>query len=409
MERTININAYSNKVKFYQKAIFLIMLFAPFTSLRIFRIGITESLSMLLFLFVFFLGYKIEIRNNKTFIFTKFWIMFFLTSGIGVFSNYIIFQNISGTINGLMFDTLSYLMVFLVCISLEMIIYNSKFLNIDYILNTTFFYSSLVLMYLFVISRFVGNIFIFSLLDQAHNFRPIAENIHHVAMFIGPLPFLGMYFLKYKTNKSSILINYILIISNIIIIFNVGSDKAILGFLLGCATLIVFRILEKIKRNSRLLLCLFMIIIIYTIVALNYELIINIVTSLFAESDGEGAREIFYKTSLNHSTNSPIFGFGPGQHLPGIDGGFDDTHSTFLTVLLQAGIMGIIIFIILLMKILNIFKANIYILASFASIFIYIAGGDILRRMPIWIYLVLFYYKILYDNKTSISKKITFN
>jgi hypothetical protein len=49
-------------------------------------------------------------------------------------------------------------------------------------------------------------------------------------------------------------------------------------------------------------------------------------------------------------------------------------------------------FIGLIFQLFKTYGKDPYIIGSAAGILLYILGGDILRRLPMWIFLILFYY-----------------
>lgn len=388
--KTIN---QTKKYNAYFTIIIIAMFFAPFTSLRIFRIGLTEISALILVLLVIFNNYKLNFKNRNEFIFTRFWSYFFILSSIGLLYNYVFLKEPSGTIQGMLFDSLAYIVAFLTCFALEIIIYNKKTTNINLVLYNIFYYCSFILVILFIISRFTGTLFGFLLLDTANNFKPMAENIHHVAMFIGPLPFIGMYFYtkEHLFWKKAIL--FLLILSDIVIVFNVGSSKAIMGLILGIIAIIMKNIIEYFgyQKNGKYLSLIFLSLLGIAFV-ININHIIPILIQVFVENDGGGARASLYSIGLKKSLDSILVGYGPGQHSYFFNGSSADTHETFLTVLLQSGVFGLLSYIYLLYTIIKVYWKDTLILGASCSIFIYVLGGDVLRRLPIWIFLILFYY-----------------
>ena len=68
------------------------------------------------------------------------------------------------------------------------------------------------------------------------------------------------------------------------------------------------------------------------------------------------------------------------------------THQTLLTIFLQTGLLGLFVFLNFYIKIAKKYFLTISFFASFSALTIYILGGDIMRRLPIWLLLLLLYY-----------------
>ena len=77
---------------------------------------------------------------------------------------------------------------------------------------------------------------------------------------------------------------------------------------------------------------------------------------------------------------------------------------------IQAGVIGFVSFLLLLMRFLkDIFKESIF-LASMVPLLIYALGGDILRRLPVWILILLMYaIKYVRSNDATILKSHNLN
>jgi ABC-type arginine transport system permease subunit len=104
-----------------------------------------------------------------------------------------------------------------------------------------------------------------------------------------------------------------------------------------------------------------------------------------------GARGVLYSKGVMIGLTSPIFGLGPGGHIFN-DKMFYDAHQTQLTIFLQAGLCGLIFYLLLMFKIIRAYSYSSALLACLCAISIYSFGGDILRRLPIWLILLLIYY-----------------
>lgn len=375
--------------------VIIAMFFAPFTSLRYLRVGFTEISCLLLAISVVGNNYNLNIKKKNEFIFTKFWLFFCLLSSFGLLYNYVFLNKPSGTVTDMLFDSVAYIIAFVTCFSLEIIIYNNKLKNIELLIKNIFYSSSFILMILFILSRFVGEVGGLQLRDLANNFKPLADNIHHVAMFVGPLPFIGLYFFVKETSVLKKIIIIIFLFSDVIIIFNTGSSKAIMGLVLGIFVIAMKKIIELLNNVKKgYFISLIFICLVMAVLIMNLNFITPFFIQIFVENDGGGARASLYSIGLEKSLDSIFIGYGPGKHSLFAGGISADTHQTFLTVLLQSGIFGLFAYFFLLLKVVNVYWKNTYLLGASCSIFIYILGGDVLRRLPIWIFMILFYYLI---------------
>ena len=130
--------------------------------------------------------------------------------------------------------------------------------------------------------------------------------------------------------------------------------------------------------------------------------ILNFFEVFFAENDGQGARKNLYKSAFQIIKKSPIFGLGPSCHVI-YDGRYFDAHETFLTVALISGCIGVGFLIVLYFKVFIQIKQSGWLLAACATIFIYALGGDVLRRLPVWVLMELMFL-MLKRNESSLLK-----
>ncbi|MGE7664896.1 O-antigen ligase family protein [Ureibacillus composti] len=338
--------------------------------------------------------------NQKKFVFTKFWMIFLFFSFIGVAYNYIILNQISGTIPSLIFDTMAYLLILITCFSLEVYILHTKEIDIWILLKKIYLYSSCILLILFIISKFVHTVLGLPLLYYEY-FTPFASNPHHTAMFIAPLPFLGLAVLSKEKSINNKLLVLTLIISNFILGTATGSTKLIMGFILGSMVFLIFSIFSSIKNSkSRKLFIMTISMMFLSFLLLLWNPIITFLSAFFVEKDSGGARETIYNYGIDKAFNSFFIGYGPGAHSR-IQDRYIDAHETLLTSFLQAGIFGLLAFLYLVWKIFKQCRNNPYIFGAISSIMVYVLGGDVLRRLPIWIFLILFYY---YCSEKRINK-----
>ena len=374
----------------------------PFTMLRFGFLGFGELIFFGAFIYEY-ARYK-DIANTPIYLFTKFWILFLLVTLFGAFYHVFVLRMEFGFYSTLWFDFVSYLMVMFGCFAFESQINRGLFNVKDFIVKV--FYSlGGVLCFLYLYSFYSSSFLGFSILYY-HYFVPLADNVHQTSMVIVPLPFLGLYVLKQVSGFWLRLLTLIMVILTIAMALNTGSDKAIMGIYVGFALSFVFWIYNLPRqRVYRQFFSSTVVVLLLFAVALLYIQLEDFLSGYFAEMDGGGARAYLYTNAIGVGLHSPVVGLGTGAHIWGIHEKFWDAHQTFITAFLQAGIFGLLLFIGLIIKI-GWSKINEpALLAAFSTILIYATGGDILRRMPIWVILMLIYYSTYQHKKTIIEQK----
>jgi O-antigen ligase len=127
----------------------------------------------------------------------------------------------------------------------------------------------------------------------------------------------------------------------------------------------------------------------------------------FSENDFDGGRSYIYGEAIEIIKTSPIFGHGPGGHVwSPRQQMYADSHQTLLTIIVQAGIIGLLLFLLFIKKALQVYFRNAYLIAALTPVFMYLIGGDILRKLPTWIILLLFYYYINEKKDSDKTKDI---
>jgi len=387
---------HRSEVNLYTGLIIIAMFFAPYTQLRVGPIGITE-LAIIFFILKVIMSrnLKFDLGNRNQFIFTKFWLVFLFFSFLGIAYNYIFLGHISGTTTTMIFDTLSYILVTLACFSIEIIFYNYDDIDLLNVLKRIYLFSSVTLLMLFILSHFTSSLFGMSI-RHYHFFRPFANNIHQVSMFIAPLPFVGLKIVHTEKKIKNKLLVLLLVVSNIITANSTGSLKVTLGFIVGFIIFSYFTINNKTGDvQLRMLLIVLLTIIVLSLSSIYFEEILRYSVDFFTAEDIGGGRQILWSNSINKSLDSPIVGYGPGAHAQYLSYAFSDAHQTLLTVILQGGVFSLLVYVILLIKIIINCRKDPFLIGSVTAILLYALGGDILRRLPIWIFLLLLYYYCL--------------
>ena len=375
------------KLDLFEKLLVLCMVITPFTLLRVGVMGIGESIIIILFLYEFNQR-KLDFKLSE-FIFTKFWILYLVISLFGFSFNVLFLNHKTGTFDGMLFDFSAYFLILLSCYTIESY-QKRKGLNIYRILKYLFFCSSIVLTLLYILSLFSPTLLGLPLRYNKY-FAPLVRNLHQISMFIIPLPFIGA--LIFEREKSKII--KIIIIGLVVVLFlmgiETGSFKAFIGLYLGAIIYLFLRFISLFNDKFRKPILFISFLLFLFIFLINFETISVLLTNMFHEEDVSDGRAILYTNAIKVGLSSPIVGLGTGPHI--LSGGnFWDAHQTFLAVFLQTGLVGIILFFNILVKVVvKIFRTP-ALFGALIPILVYISGGDVLRRLPIWLFLLLFYY-----------------
>lgn len=385
-----SLNIFGHHLEFF---VVLAIVISPFTQLRFAFFGLAEIIVLLLFFQV--VSKPIPTKILRKCIFSQFWLVYISISFLGSLYNVFVLGHVTSTMVGTFFDFAAYILVLFACFGLEINLLQGN-LKPSEILKKVFFCSSIFLTILYIIGFFTKSLFGFQIMLY-HLFVPLAENLHQVSMFTVTLPFVGMYaFSKSKGAKIKSLI-ILLIILDIQMAFNMGSSKAVFAIIVGLASVLLGRfLLAGGRRYLPLLLLIFVWCVVFVIQSFD---LVSVLVGIFKDADGGGARAFLYSTGVSIAMMSPVIGLGAGQHIPnGLDF-FSDSHQTHLTIFLQSGLLGLSVYLIVMFRVFTKVLLVPSLLAAFMAITLYSAGGDILRRLPIWFMILLVFYASIENEK----------
>ncbi|MDX9920205.1 MAG: hypothetical protein RB289_09545 [Paludibacter sp.] len=371
--------------------------FLPFSELRISFFGIGELIFLYLFLVSQIKHNKIRKRNRFKKVFSEFWSFFISMLLIGFVINVVVFKRYEN-LDSVFFDFFAYLFVFIVIITLEKYLVN-KMIDVLKICKLFFILSSSILILLYFISFSNSTLFGFTL-TRFNHFQPFSTNVHHIAMFLSPLFFIGVFVLentKHKISKTVILLFLVVIF---FMIQSTNAFKANFGLFAGIIVYLYLLLFKAFDRKSRQTFHFVVFPIFFLFFLIHFDSISNYLVEVFIEEDVGSGRRSIYQLALNKIMISPFFGFGPGAQIY-FNGEFWDAHQTLLTLLLQGGVFAFLSFAFLFLRIIKTVISSPSLFSCLIAISIYVLGGDILRRLPIWIVLVLIYY-FAYKNKRKI-------
>ena len=378
----------------YDVLIFFILFTAPFTALRVWKIGITEITTLALIAIVLIQNFSFRIKHLSQFVFTKFWLITLAFMGVGTLIYFLFFQVQKGHLTLFIGDWFAYISAFLLCFSLEILIDNQS-LNLKGILKTLFYCQSIFFIFLYVLSQRMTSIGPFVLRNWGF-FQPLASNQHHASISIMALPFLGFWLLENETNIWKELFILLLILLNIFMGFDMNTGALFVGLSVGLFLLVYTKCITIYPLKKYLVPILLMSVLVAFLVAIIFfDQITSLVRNFFIKEDGGGIRVAIWMSNLEQVKLSPLFGLGPGGHTDAsIYGKPFDAHQSFLTLLIQGGIITLFAFILLLFKVLRGIKRNIPLLIGTITVLSYLFSSDITRRMFVWTFLIIVFYYV---------------
>lgn len=383
----------------------------PFTSLRFGFAGPGELLILLSgFIALFSRNFLIR-KDPRLEVFYKFWILFLLTSLFGLYYNNFFSYNPSGTYESMIFDLFSYIFILLTIILIGHFASKDPDFSVSFF-KKLFTYWGVAYVFLFAISFITPSIFGMPLRYDIY-FSPLVENIHQAAMITCAMCFVMFYIGIKSEGYLAKLFFFTAAFLFAFMALTSGSTKALLGVMVGSIICLIHFIGYRPTGSSRVILnfITFFVTFGFLLVFLSIysDELIYLAIQFFTENDGaDGSRQKIYTSGFINGLNSPLVGFGPGAHVP-YKGSFWDAHNSTLTIFLQAGFIGVLIFVWFNLKVLQKLSIHFALFGAIAAIGMYVIGGDILRRLPIWIILIGIYYFSIYKpygsrNKLKMSK-----
>ncbi|KAA3623831.1 MAG: hypothetical protein DWP94_05075 [Flavobacterium sp.] len=368
----------------------------PFTVLRVGYVGLGELTLLILFLYGLNKGYINRISRDL--VFSRFWVQFLIVAFFGFAYNIVILNQSTGTVESTVFDFMAYVVILITCLIIENF-YRKDRIDIYQIIKRIFLISGVLFTTLYLISLFTDTVFGLPL-NYYDYFAPFVTNLHQTAMFMAPMPFIGLMVFRNEKRPFTRFISFILILIFSYLVIQTGSFKAMVGLVLGWSIYFVleFVSLFKGRMKNAVIVSLISLVIFFGVV--NSPVLYEILFAIFNAEDLASGRSSLYSNAIDVALTSPLVGLGPGAHIYQA-GQFWDSHETFITVFLQGGAIGLIFFLILLYKIFKNFIKNTSLLAASIPILIYALGGDIMRRLPIWLLLLLLYYYIINIEKET--------
>jgi len=375
----------------------LSMLFITFSQLRIFNlpIGFGELCILLLGLIVY-----VQIRDTKIKKlminiyennFIRFWLMYFILLAFSFFwiADY---SSTYSSMHSIIHDSCAYVFVFYICILLTLL---NNYNKID--LNEAM--KNFILLIVFVHVFLLIGFLVFGILKFEINasrlivdrFSGLANNPNQLGLVFSLVPFLLYYYYKVQNKKIGKKLFYLLIFFTLIIGYVNASKSLYLSWLIPFCILAAY---EFIRRKYKFTIIILFSTIIFLGSIVFYFDLINFL--LYYKGSGSVNHRIeLLNNAILLLEQSPLIGFGPGAHISSIQNTeiYWEVHNTFIDISLQVGILGVIVYILLLLQIgINLIKVNkYYLLFALLSLIIFSSFHFVFRQPIFWFYLFYFY------------------
>lgn len=197
--------------------------------------------------------------------------------------------------------------------------------------------------------------------------------------------------LHYIVKHRIFLLNVIFIVLNTFSLFQTGSRGGLLALLISLIVFVIINI--NYKKNGAFKFILFVIIAVIVLAIMFIILPEVIKTRLFIFDDGGSGRLEIWRNSINLlMKNSFLFGAGWGADY-GFNGVFSETHNTFISMAVDVGIVGVILFFgPIVVAILNLVKKkkSVYIPIIANTMVIAVFLGSINKRF-FWLPIILLF------------------
>jgi O-antigen ligase len=376
------------------------------TSLRYGKIGVAE-VCLFIWSLINIIKKRFRIKSDQ---YVMFWLLFDLCLIVGFFIR-VMNSFISGPY---IEESLTYIYFTLFVISLSQYFQNASIEQLLVIMKRVFFWAFYIYSSIYLYSILFGKttIFGFSLWYSSERLSMLANNPHQFVYLIGPLIFVGFFFLRsnYMQNKLERVLCYLAIISFIVMCLQSKSSTFLAVSVVIAGYLLLFNTKSTIDVRKKNLLNGIKVLFTFSIIIMSYSMIHDLFIK-FVESDRNGLeRFTLWQLGIEKIKISPIFGLGPGSHLflPEISV-YMEAHNTYLDVALRSGIVGLILYLIILIRTIKVTKVNIYATCTVLFFCLYGIAGFSLRRITLWFLIMGMYYICVKMINTHHKNKIIIN
>lgn len=348
----------------------------PFTALRV---GIVGPGEVLVALFAILLLLSGRLTFSKRFSgaeFSTFWAVFIFAISLGALWN-LISSRPTSTFEKTLFDLGSYVFIAASFAALESA-RRAGILDIHKISFRWIAVSAFLVLFLFQVAQ-VSPSFLGAPLFYFDKFVPWADNPHQITTSFIPMIFIGLHISITNRKRLVKAVSLLSVCVLLICTIGTGAAKGVLGVGLGFAYLLMASATRRMGLKVGLLFSVLLCVGIFSLFWINDWW--PLVRTAFLELDASGDRSFLYGAGLDASGS--VVGRGPGAHIL-MNGEFYDAHQSILTAWLQGGALGIICFVLFFFWLGRRLVGSPALFGGFLAILVYAAGGDVLRRMPIW-------------------------
>ena len=238
-----------------------------------------------------------------------------------------------------------------------------------------------------------------SLVYEKVRFTGGAVNPNQLALFFAPIPALALFLLPYKRDLLKKILLVFIFGASIFVGLNTQSHALLATFILMGLFFPVLIFYQRTEFSTKILVAVLFLISLCLVILLNSEIIQSVSASminLFHQFDNNGDRVILWTQGLKTALESPLVGYGPGTVIifpPDfiLDGQSTiDAHNSFIDLFMQAGLLGLLLYLGFLKESLVI-KNNIYLTLAFLSLLVFSFSHFILRHPIFWMYLIMIY------------------
>ena len=387
--------------------LYVAALLTPFTALRFGMIGLGEVL------FAFGLVLLLALNRGRLHLshalkpVVWFWFAYLVIISIGFFYNFVVLSHLTGTLEGALFDFTSYCVVLCVVMLLaDERLYAGG--SAKDFFRTIFTIWSVVFIALYFLSFTFTHIFGFPLRYHSY-FSPLVENVHQAAMITCVMPFVMGHLAwseRSLARKAFFLAAGVLFAK---MALDSGATKAAMAVAAGTFISASFFLWMAISGRAAKAFFLCVLLVGMTLIlAIYFDRVLSLLIDFLRESDGSAARENLYGSGVKAGARSLLIGFGPGQHVSLSNEGnfFSDPHNTLLTIFLQGGALSLVLLVVSVYRLARRIYPSFFLMGAFAAFSMYFLGGDILRRLPIWVLIVgIIYFSDARDAPSSLRRR----
>ncbi|WP_040808118.1 O-antigen ligase family protein [Mammaliicoccus vitulinus] len=361
---------------------------SSFTTLRIGFIGPSELILLLAVLLIIISNRGLLLIKNNIFIW--FWIIFLLSTCFSTILSFYYSGNLKEDMSS---EVIAYLFTIVLIISYYTHFLRLKKKEIDKLLYRFYIINSIIFVLIFIYSKIYKSILGVKLY-YGERLSLFSENPHQLSLYIGVIILFGLLFI----NKPLLSLKNSIIFINSIVLINIGistlSTTFKVSLTISLIIILVFTILNLIS-NKKTRYSVMAIFILVSMVAILYIFIFHFefIYNIFANDENGLGRIWLWSEALKYSADNVFVGYGFGTVIE-VESNVIDTseaHNILLDILLKAGILPAIIFVILILYTLFKMRYHSIYLGMVLFVFTYSMAGFTLKRVILWFVIIILY------------------